>query len=534
MKRCLIIFFTLCALSYKGYGQSPAGAVDSLIKFHVITTKERPALERKLKYNRDNGIANYRVAILRGLEGIFLQNTFHVDPRRTGLSYVYNNEHINKKNQDSINMSLRVLLEKIKRAGLLTDRVYSSTLKNINNGRYVVELQVISTLAETSMRLEWLAPDNLLAVADELHKNYILSDSSFLRLKDDINNGRIESAFQLNEYCEHDRIFDLASYPDDPGIWLEQMHRDIASILPGLDFTDFKYTEVPDTSFSAPGIRFKVSLNVNGRTYKHISLPITNYGNPKGKITPKDIFVEDFYRIFNKVLTDQQSPYRLHSMIFSHSPTNEDIGRFALIALKDEQAEVFFKNPLMSYILLSMDGYESMLTSAKIDSTLTGWRAMGLFAHLSKTQLDKAFDDARAADPFTTGSLLSNFPEVVYNLHNGLTGSRRPYGNLLIQLAKITHGAFNPVKIVQIKTGRGLKLQYLSEGKIHSYIFPTVYGWLDSKFPAFMANLSRENNLPGNFYHLKHEDAVIYLNKQQHDYAVSNQLLELETITKEK
>lgn len=423
-----------------------------------------------------------------------------------------------------------MLLQKIKRANLLTDRVYTYALKSIDSSHFVVELQMIGSLTEMSSRLVWLAPNRLLPVAEQLHKSGIVSDSSFLRLKDDINNGRLESVFQLNNYCQHDRIFDMAKYPDDPNVWLEQMHRDIASILPGLDFTDFKYTEVPDTSFSISGIRFKVSLTCNGRIYKHISLPINNYRKPQGKITPKDIFVEDFYRIFNKILTDQQSPYRLHSIMFSPTTANEDTKRFALIALKNEQGDAFMKDPVMSYMLVSMDGYDSTLTSTKIDSTLAGWKKMGLFAHLSNTEFSKAFDDAQTADPFSTSNLLSNFPEVVYNLHDALTGPRRPYSNLLIHLARITHGAFNPAKIVQIKIGHGLKLQYLSKGKIHSYIFPTAYGWLDVKFSAFLKDLSRENNLTGNFYHLKYDDAVIYLSKQQHDYAVSNKLLELGTI----
>jgi hypothetical protein len=528
MKRCLIIPVIFCTLFNKVYGQSAPAAIDSLIKYGIITAKERPIMEKELRYLTDKGRANYRLAILGGLENIMLQKTFHVNPHRTGIMYSYGNDHLNKKSQDSINMSLRLMLEKIKKADLLTNRVYTYALKSIDSTRYVAEMQMIGSLTEMSSRLEWLAPKRLLPLAQELHQNGIVSDSSFLRLKDDIDNDKIESAFQLNDYCKYDRVFDMEKYPDDPNVWLEQMHRDIASILPGLDFTDFHYTEVPDTSFSIPGIRFKVSLTCNGHTYKHISLAISNYRSRNGKITPKDIFVEDFYRIFNKVLTDQQSPFRLHSIMFSHtSADNRDTRRFALIALKNEQGDVFMKEPGMSYMLVSMDGYDGTLTSARIDSNIAGWRNMGLFAHLSNAEISKAIDDAQAADPFSTGNLLANFPDVIYNLRDALTGPRHPYGYLLTHLAKITHGAFNPSKIVQIKVGHGLKLQYLSKGKVHSYTFPTAYGWLDLKFSVFMKNLSLENNLPGNFYQLKYEDTIIYLTKQQHEYAVKYKLLDL-------
>jgi len=523
MKCCLAILIVFSALFNKVYGQSPSAAIDSLIKYGLITAKDRPTMQKGLK---DMGHSPYRVAILGGLEFIMIQKTFHIDPHKTGFMFSYGSEHLNNKSQDSINRSLRVLLEKFKKADLLTDRVYTSTLKGIDSGHYVAELQLIGGLAEMSSRLEWLAPAKLLPIADELHRNGIVSDSSFLRLKDDINNNKIESAFQLNNYCTHDRIFDLAKYPDDLDVWLEQLHRDIASILPGLDFTDFHYTEVPDTSFSIPGVRFKVSLTCNGHIYKHTSLSITNFRNKQGKITPKEIFVEDFYRIFNKILTDQQSPFRLHSIMSSHTGADDDdLRRFALMALTDAQAEIFMKEPSMSYMQASMDSYDSTLTSAKIDNMIAGWGKMDLFAHLSNAQVSKAIDDAQAADPFSASSLLSNFPGVIYNLHDAFTGPRKPYANLLIQLAKITHGAFNPTKIVQTKVKHGLKLQYLSKGKIHAYTFPTTYGWMDVKFPAFMKGLSRENALPGSFYHLMYDDAVIYLTKQQHNYAVKYKLM---------
>ncbi|MFD0793396.1 hypothetical protein ACFQZX_07185 [Mucilaginibacter litoreus] len=534
MKSCLIIVILSCFFNWS-YGQLPSEAIDSLIKFRVINAKERPALEKEVKYIRGTSRANYRIAILGGLENIILQKRFHVNPRTTGWSFSYRNEHLDKASQDSTNISLQQLLEKIKKSGLLSQRVYSYAQKGIESGDYVLNFQLIGSLTEMSSRLEWLAPSRLLPVAAQLHKYGIVSDSSFLRLKNDINNGKLESAFELNNYCKYDRVFDMAKYPDDPNVWLEQMHRDIASILPGLDFTDFSYTEIPDTSFSIPGVRFKVSLKCNGRIYKHISLPISNYKNPKGKISPEDIFTEDFYRIFNKILTDQQSPYRLHGIMFSYTMNSEDIRRCALIALKNEQGDVFMKDPVMSYMMVSMDDYDSNLTSTKIDSTMSGWKRMGLFAHLSETDFSKALGDAQAADPFSTSILLSNFPDVIYNLHDALNGGPQlAYINLLNHLAKITHGEFTPTKAIQIKKAHGIKLQYVSKGKIHSYTFPTTYGWMDVKFPAFMNNLSLENNLAGNFYQLKYDDAIIYLTKKQHEYALKNKLMEFASTTKKR
>jgi hypothetical protein len=531
MKRYLIILITFCGLLNSVYGQSPSAAIDSLVKYKVITGQERLVLEKEVRANKH--YASYRVAILGGLTNIMLQKTFHVNPHKTGIFYGYGKGYFNNKTrQDSANKSLRLLLEKIKKANLLTDRVYTYTLKAIDTGSYVVDVQLISHLTEMSYRLEGLAPDKLLPFAELLHKNYIISDSSFFRLKNDINDGKIESAFQLNDYCKLDRIIDMAKYPDDPDVWLEQLHHDIASMLPGITFSNFSYTTIPDTSYTIPGARFKVSLTCNGRTYKHTSLEINTFRKQE-KISPKDIFAADFHRIFNKILIDQQSPLQLHSIMFTN-PSGDNLQRHALIALNEEQAGVFTQESAYSFMLISRDEYDSRLTSARVDSAVAEWKKMGLFAHLSSAEISKAIDDVQADNLFSINSLLKNFPDVVYSLNDSWTNPLRPrypYADLLSQFAKITHGGFTPKQITQKKIKNGIKLQYLFKDKIHSYTFPTPNGWMDAKFPAFMKHLAEENNLPGNFYQLSYGDFVIYLTKQQYGDAAKYSLLDFGTIT---
>jgi hypothetical protein len=529
MKRCLILLIIFSGLFNKVCGQSASAAIDSLIKYRVITPKQRPVLEKELlKYK---GFASDRVAILGGLYIIILQKTFHIDPHKTGayaVSYRFSDGYLNKKSRDSVNTALRLLLEKVNKAGLLTDRVYTHTLKSIDTGAYVAEVQMIGQLSEISSRLEWLAPDRLLLVAEELHKNGIVSDSSFLRLKDDIKNEKIESSFQLNDYCKLNRTFDLTKYGDDPGAWLERLHHEIASILPGLNFTNFNYSASPDStsSFGVPGIKYKVSLTCNGHIYKYSRVAFT-YGGKHGKAFIDELFAGSFYRIFNKVLADQQSPLRLHNIMFTPGKdAGDNIKRFALIALTAAQAQVFMKEPCSSFMMVSMDNYDNKLTSARVDSTIAGWRRNGLFAHLSEAEMTKAIDDAQADDWYSTDRLLFNFPGVVYSLTSSMESPHHPYVNLLTHLARITHGAFDPAKITQSKVNGGVKLRYLSKGKIHSYTFKTLYGWMDKKFPAFVKGLGQENNLPGSFYTLWYENAVIYLTKQQHDYAADHKLLD--------
>ena len=255
---------------------------------------------------------------------------------------------------------------------------------------------------------------------------------------------------------------------------------------------------------------------------------VFDFKNRRSKIRPIDLMGLDIERIFNKVLADEQSPYRLHILMFSFEGTaGNNLHYPSFIALQEKQTEAFDNNQCMHYVMASFENYDNTLTSSKIDSAIAGWTKMGLFSHLSDAEISKAINDVEADDWFSINGLLADFPRVIYPVDSAFMSPEPPYTKLLNQLSIITHGAFDPTKTVQVKIKGGIKLQYLSGGKIHYHTFLTSNGWLDDSFPAFVKHLSEENNLPGKFYPLHYENAVIYLTQQQHDYAQSHKLLDL-------
>ncbi|WP_154402424.1 hypothetical protein [Mucilaginibacter endophyticus] len=534
MKHCLITLIFCTILLNISYAQSPSAAIDSLIKFKVITNKDRPVLEGVLREkshssNQDARSVSDRLAILIGLESVMEQKTFHIKSRKTGGIWIsYSGSYPIKMKRDSANKSLGALLTKINNAGLLSNKVYKYAQKDIDSSRYIIDMQLIAALAEMTARLESLTPARLLPLAEQLHKSGIVNDTSFSRLQNDIRNEKIESISQLNDYWQLSRTIDIEKYPADPHLWLEQIYRDIASIIPGLSFTNFSYTETQDTSLSIGKIqatKFKIRFNCNGKVYKHTFASIF-YSSERDKLHLSGLTAGGFFRALNKVLADQQSPLRLHSVIFNPPYVAENSTRYlTTIALTAEQAEMFMHEPYFRYVLVSMDSYTYTLTSAKIDSAIAGWKTIGLFAHLSKAEIDTAADNAMADDWISMNRLLTNFPKVIYPTDSAMMSPTYPYVSLLKHLAGITHGAFSPTNITQKKVKGGVKLQYSFKGKTHSHIFNITEGWLGTPFVIFLKNLGLGNNLPGKFYQLDFDD-VIYLTQQQYNAAVKHKLLD--------
>jgi hypothetical protein len=530
MKTYLIILIAICTLFSKVYAQSSSAAIDTLIKYKVITSKDLPIIKDEFKYKYND--ASDEVVVLRGLEKVMLQREFHINPHKMGFfSFDYGKP--NPKEQDSVNLSLHELLQKINIAGLLTNSIYRFTLKEIDSGRYMGQVQLLSHLAEMSSRLEWMSPARLLPVVDTLHNDGVISDTSFSRLKNDIRDGKIESSFQLNSYFKFDQTFDLTKYPKDSLVWLEPFLLKVASILPNLKFSNFGYSIEPDTTFGLKikgdtWIKIKVKITCNGQDYKYAVLA-NQVTDRLGKIHLIGITYGYLYRIFNKILVDQQSQLRLHNISFSHAGKEEDhLNYFAFIALKDEQFVTLMKTPCSAYMLVSLESSNDTLTSAKIDNAIAEWQKIGLFAHLTQAEINKGIDDAETADWLSMNTPLENFPHVVCQLNKSFEVPRHHYTDFLIRLAAITHGAFNPTKITEHKIKGGVKLQYMAEELLHYAVLDNE-PWIDLKTSEFLKTLGRENDLPGDFYVLPGRYEVIYLTKQQCAYAIAHKLLDFDT-----
>lgn len=526
MKRCLITIAFLSCILNSAFGQSASAIIDKLIKEGVITSKERPALESELKKHPN---VSYRTAILSALEYLSLKKTFHIDPHKTGIFYSYRNDSANRNNkQDSINCSLSALLNKINRTGLLKKRVYNRTLQNIDSSKMIVEVQLYSQLAGMTYRLEWLAPDKLLPVAEQLHQGRVLSDSSLNRLKHDIKSYQIESIEQLTSYCEQVHQFDLSRYKGEAAVLMEQVIRDITTILPDVHVSNFNYTATPDTS-SPKGldeINTKISFTCNGRTYRHRGHDMI-LKNRKGEVIPDKLHVLEMLGVFNTILADSRSPLRLHTIMAEPSGSDDHLlDRFAVAVLNADQAKILLNAPCSSYLMFSFADYGDKVNSALVDSVIDQFTKVGLFAHLSTEQLKKSAEDVEVEDLYNMDNLLANFPGVIYQTNSLMMDTANVYINMLKNLGQISHGAFSPKAITQKLTKNNVTITYTSNGEHHTHTLVLENSWPKTGLSPLLKQLAAENHLSGNFYNIAFGSAIVYLTPPQYKYVAAHKLLE--------
>jgi len=523
---CIVLTFILAV--HITNGQSMDSTIQKLIDIKLINLKQVKDFQENLKHQDEKNNAAY----ISGLfQSEFKKLTGHgYSPFGTYLSF--GDEKPKAAEQTKINKELSLYLSKLKNCGLVTDKQFNDQSEKINKNAYVHILQLLPDLSNQSAYEEWLSSDRIVKYGQKLAANNVISEKSFEALQNDANAGKINSHYQLINYCKYSLFFDLAKYSNEPSIYLEQIHREVSTLLPELSFTNFKYKIEIDSAESFKdytSYKVVVSLKANGKTYKQKSFispnDIGKDGNYLGKIDG-----QEFYQIFNKILSDNQSPLRLHQIQpnFQYGqPTNYQY--FGIIALAKNQLDMFRYSS--SYIQVSYEKFKNTLTSSRIDTAIEAYQQIGLLNHLTPTQLEEAKEKINEQENRNLNDVLACFPNIIHSFDTELSNLEDPYAELLREYSNISHKEFNPTNIsddFDIEKKKKVSLKFTLNNKNYQKIFKIENDWIDTEFFTFIKSVVTEYKLTGQFYELYtggQDASIIYLTQKQYDYLKTNKLL---------
>lgn len=344
-------------------GQTMDSTLQKMLDTKLIDEKQVENFTKDISHQEKRDSALY----LDGLYELEFEKT--IGRSSSAIRTYIRFDRLNTVEQKKVNEDLGVYLIKLKACSLITVQQFASQSEKIKNNTYTQLLQFLPALSNQIASEEWLTPDKIIEFGETLLTNDVISEKSFKALKNDANSGKIKSHYQLIDYCNYALFFDLAKYSNDPSVYLERIHQEVSSLLPGLSFTNFKYKIEVDSSESFDDYtahQVIVSLKANDRTYKQKSSiapeNMDKYNSYFGKIDS-----HEFYQVFNKVLADNQSPFRLHQIRFKFRYGQGKSNQyFGIIALKDEQANMLRSSG--GYVELGYEDFRNSFTSGRIDT----------------------------------------------------------------------------------------------------------------------------------------------------------------------
>jgi hypothetical protein len=366
--------------------------------------------------------------------------------------------------------------------------------------------------------------------ADKLYSEKICTDKNYQKLITDTESKQLTEGLDFLKYCDKATIIYLKDYPEKPDEYLQKIHEDVASIIPDLKFTDFKFQIVLDSSISdndSKFYKFIVSLKSNGKTYKQKS-SYHLHSVSKNEYFGEKIDQQEFYKIFNKILADIQSPYRLHEV--KTSKDNVMIwDRFGIIALTKEQADMLQDGGV--FFMPSYESFKNTLTTVRIEKAISEYQKIGLLSHLSAEQIKSATDKASQQENRNLNDVLQCFPNTIYYFDTELGNLENPYAEVLKELSLISKGMFNPTNIIDHfakPTNKKSLLKFSFYKKEYSKQLQVEDDWIDPHFFDLVKQAVNDNKLNGQFYELYtggQEASIIFLTIEQEKYLRANNLL---------
>jgi hypothetical protein len=525
MKTILNILTLLILTANIANGQTMEKTLQKLTDNKLIEQKQVKDFEELLKKSETKSNAIYLYSLFQ-IEFKKLTGHFYSE---IGTHLSFGDEKPKSAEQSKINEELIQYLSKLKSCDLINENQFTLFQSKINNNEFVHSLQLLPTIIEQVALKEHMNPEKLKVFAEKLKSKEIVS-TKYDNLIADIQQEKLQNPIDFLNYCNKAVIINEQDYPNEPEKYLELIHQKTARIIPELSFENFEFQVVLDSSISdndSEFYDFVVSLKSNGKKYKqksHYHL----YSPSKKQYYGNKIDQQEYYKIFNKILADLQSPYRLHE-VKAYQGNGVEWNAFGIIALTKEQADLLHGGGV--YFTPSYESFKNKLTSKKIEQTIEEYKKIGLLSHLTSEQIEKAKEKVSEQENSNLNDVLMAFPDIIYMFDTELGNLEDPYAELIREYKKISHNDFNATEIsdnFDIEKKKKVELKFKIRNKSYSKTLKIEDDWIDTEFFNFVKSVVLEENLKGQFYELYtggQEASIIYLTIEQYNYLRTNKLL---------
>lgn len=353
----------------------------------------------------------------------------------------------------------------------------------------------------------------------------ILTPDGKQKIIQDIKSENASNYIDLFKHVNRARVFDLKDYSSEPNDYFPEVSQCIIEMLRETGIAEISIdnfqVEVMK-KINANGYETSVttySANNNGIKYEYSIPPVlkNDHSIPMAEKT-------EFFFLFNKILRDIASPYRLFDISVASLQLMGDLGissdKFGFIALTENQAQPYFKN---TYDYLSPKFFnekERYLTTNTIDSIISFLEEIDLLKHLQPETITEAKQNIKQSYITQASQILTAFDNLVATTDWEPDDIEGIYRQRIQKFANASRGIFTPTNITfEWKSQTIAELALTFNERRHSTKLQFRGESLgDNKFFAFIQQIIQENYSEGKFYPVYEESypiGYIFLNDLQ-------------------
>jgi hypothetical protein len=424
------------------------------------------------------------------------------------------------------NPNWQIIIRNLVDCGLISGKVAQNLNHLSENNIIQNETAFYKTAKKQVLYDEWLQPTRLLLFLERLSELALLDEIGYKQAQIGIENKQITTPYDFLPYITQAAIINAPTTTDEEFRNSELMLK-ISRVLP----TSFTISQIASQIIPAQTNNetalFSVYMTANGQNYAQ-SCKTTG----------------DIYKIFNKLLLNAKSDYRVHYIPF-YTFGNEltmETNRFGIILLNKYQESILLEPLELSdgifaqelglngFWELTPENYETALSATNIDSLTQQFQAIGLFNHLDTTDWQTYQECVQAQTIQHPLDILTCFPNTIFQTSPELPAGKDPYKRLLTRLKLAAHGDFQPTNITEQidKQKQQSSLVFSLNGKIYRPQFSIKENYIDNHFWEML----QKWDSPNAGFHLLHtqntQTALIWLTKEQHQAIKETNILEFD------
>jgi len=431
--------------------------------------------------------------------------------------------------------SLINFLNNMEKAGLITNLTEQRVLAKISAGKIIDSFSVVKSAIEMKELEDYFSPHKTKKFLDRLVDLKIMKQEAAARVQALSLSFKLTDPMQILTECERAVVIDLNKFGDYPQDYMLPLYQSISSILPELSFTDFdvkveRYKESYDTSWH---YRTIVSLINSGQKYSHSDFYSPSDFNEDGRPDHAWKTGDDIVSIFNKILRDKQSSYRIHVIEAPRNNREDSSYQIGFLALTKAQQDSLHRGG--TYLNIQYQKYRNAITSNSINNAIRIYKELGLFSHLTQDEIDSSISSIQQKQINYYSDILSCFRDLVFEIDPEFGVEEGMYKQLTKELIAVSKNQFQPIDIVDTyhwKDRKSFDYGFTLNGKKYKAKLKQEDDWLDPGFFELIEKAVAEQDKKGKFYPIYPNDGMryIYLTKEQYQILKEKNLLEFEDV----
>jgi hypothetical protein len=412
-------------------------------------------------------------------------------------------------------------------AGLISDNTRDELVSKNNCNEFGWQLNAANYAYEVSNEEYFLEPWKLKRFIYALDTTKVMTDEHYREVLDRSANGQLHHFKDLLPYLDFFTAIPLKEHTGDSLGALNYLYAAASKVFPGLQYDSIKFRVQQDRKESVDDFvvyNMITTLWRKGRAFTYASFYTADF---KGKSDKDSILCPDqFYQVFNKILADISSPYRLHSVTI-------DPRTFGIIALTEQQFEQLnwtYDGAAKSYVQVSFEHYTNKITQKRIGEALALYDSIGLFSHLSHMEKDSGMKEVEQNQMNNYSDILKSFKNLVFDIDLKYGVDDGQYRQITKQIALASRHRFLPKHIIDTYAYENKHFRYgftLNNKKYAAFLYQEGK-WLDPKFWELIEKAMEENDHTGKFHNIYPSDGLteIYLTDEQFAFLKEHHLLE--------